>query len=311
MGLNLKDYLSKIEMGEVQRYKNIAVMPLFVKDDGKIDYLTLKEAMDRKVISVNEVSEGGSVPDLVVDVSDDVNVLILDGEELMGAKQNRILNASVLLWGKSRTTVPVSCTERGRWSHVSKSFHDSENVANYAVRMAKNISVSHALRAKMGYRSDQGKVWAGISDLEMKAKVMSSTHAMRDVYENKRSELDGYLKSFELKPGQRGMLVFIDGDIAGMDIVSKGKAYRIYQDKLLRSYCIHALYNSKQDKSEPDPARAREFLERISSCRESKYKSVGRGDDYRFEGKGFTGAALEVEGEVLHMAFLSTAQSAK
>ena len=243
-----------------------------------------------------------------MDVNDDVNVLILDGEELFGARQNRILNTSVLLWGKSRTTVPVSCTEQGRWHNVSKSFYDSENVASYNVRMAKNISVSHSLRAKMGYRSDQGEVWANISDLQMKAKVKSPTHAMRDVYESKKSELDGYLRMFEHKPGQRGMLVFIDGEVVGLDIVSRDSAYRVYQDKLLRSYCIGAVYHSKKDNREPDPAKAKEFLEGISNCKESKYKSVGKGDDYRFEGVGFTGAALEVEGEVLHMAFLSTVQ---
>jgi len=308
MELNLKDYLSKIEFGETQQYKNITVVPLFYADAGKVDYLTLKEALDKKVISVNEVSAGGSVPELVVDVNADVNVLILDGEELSGAKQNRILNSSVLLWGKSRTTVPVSCTEQGRWHNVSKSFYDSDNVANYPVRMAKHMSVSHSLRAKQGFRSDQGEVWAGISDLQMKANVQSSTHAMRDVYASKKGELDGYLRMFEHKPGQRGVLVFINGEVVGLDIVSRDSAYRIYHDKLLRSYCIDAVYRSKQDNREPDSAKTKEFLEKISTCNQSEYKSVGKGDDHRFEGKGITGAALEVEGEVLHMAFLSTAK---
>jgi hypothetical protein len=309
MELNLKDYLSKIEIGERQQFKNIAVVPLFYADAGKVDYLTLKEALDKKVISVNEVSAGGSVPELVVDVNADVNVLILDGEELFGAKQNRILNSSVILWGKSRTTVPVSCTEQGRWRHVSKSFYDSDHVANYPVRMAKHVSVSHSLRARQGYRSDQGEVWAGISDLQMKANVQSSTFAMRDVYESKKSELDGYLKMFEHRPGQRGLLVFINGEVVGLDIVSRDSAYRVYHDKLLRSYCIDAVYRSKQDNREPDSAKAKEFLETVSNCNQSEYKSVGRGDDHRFEGKGFTGAALEVGGEVLHLTFLSTVKS--
>jgi hypothetical protein len=306
MELNLKEYLSKIETGDTQQFKNITVVPLFYAGVGTVDYLTLKEALDKKAIAINEVSAGGSVPELVVDVNDDVNVLILDGEELSGAKQNRILNTSVLLWGKSKTTVPVSCTEQGRWRHVSKSFHDSEHVANYSMRMAKNVSVSHSLRAKQGYRSDQGEVWAGISELHHSAKVVSDTHAMRDVYESKKGELDEYLKMFEYKPGQRGMLVFINGEAAGLDIVSRDAAYRIYHDKLLRSYCIDAVYRSQQDNREPGPAKAKEFLDSIAGCTGSKYKSVGKGDDHRFEGKGITGAALEVEGEVLHMAFLST-----
>ena len=309
MELNLIEYLSKIETGETQRFKNISVVPLFYAGAGTVDYLTLKEALDKKAIAINEVSAGGSVPELVVDVNDDINVLILDGEELSGAKQNRILNTSVLLWGKSKTTVPVSCTEQGRWRHVSKSFHDSEHVAHYPMRMAKQVSVSHALRAKQGFRSDQHGVWAEISELQHKANVVSETHAMRDVYESKKGELDEYLKMFEHKPGQRGVLVFINGEAAGLDIVSRDAAYRIYHDKLLRSYCIDAVYRSRQDNREPGPAKTKEFLEKISGCSESKYKSVGKGDDHRFEGKGITGAALEVEGEVLHMAFLSTVKS--
>jgi hypothetical protein len=309
MGLNLKDYLSKIEMGERQQYKNITVVPLFYPDAGKVDYLTLKEALDKKTIAVNEVSAGGSVPELVVDVTADINVLILDGEELFGAKQNRILNSSVLLWGRSRTTVPVSCTEQGRWRHVSKTFYDSENVANYPMRAAKNMSVSHHLHAKEGFRSDQGEVWAGVADLQMKAKVISPTHAMRDVYVSKKGELDEYLKAFERRPGQRGMLVFINGVAVGLDIVSRDSAYSVYHEKLLRSYCIDALYRARQENSGPGPARAREFLEEVSNCNESRYKSVGRGDDHRLEGKGLTGSALEIDGEVLHLAVLSTAKA--
>jgi hypothetical protein len=309
MELNLKDYLSKIEMGERQQFKNITVVPLFYPEAGKVDYLTLKEALDKKAIAVNEVSAGGSVPELVVDVNADVNVLILDGEELFGAKQNRILNSSILLWGKSRTTVPVSCTEQGRWRHVSPTFYDSENVANYPMRAAKNMSVSHSLQAKEGFRSNQGEVWAGVSDLQMKAKVVSPTHAMRDVYESKKGELDAYLKMFEHRPGQRGMLVFINGVAVGLDIVSRDSAYRVYHEKLLRSYCIDAVYRTRQENSEPGPDQAREFLEKIAGCQESKYKSVGKGDDYRFEGKGLTGSALEVDGEVLHLAVLSTTKA--
>ena len=308
MESNLKDYLSKIEIGETQQFKNITVVPLFYAGAGVVDYLTLKEALDKNAISVNEVSAVGSVPELVVDVNDDINVLILDGEELFGAKQNRILNTSVLLWGRSKTTVPVSCTEQGRWEHVSKSFHDSENVANYPMRMAKQVSVSHSLRAKQGFQSNQHEVWSEISELRHKAKVVSDTHAMRDVYESKKGELDEYLKMFEHKPGQRGILVFVNGEVAGLDLVSRDSAYRVYHDKLLRSYCIDALYRSRQDNREPDSAKAKEFLEKIADCNESKYKSVGKGEDHRFEGKGITGAALEVEGEVLHMTFLSTSR---
>jgi len=49
-------------------------------------------------------------------------VLLIDGEELADTKQHRVLNTSILLKEASETKIPVSCTERGRWSDASKGF---------------------------------------------------------------------------------------------------------------------------------------------------------------------------------------------
>ena len=38
------------------------------------------------------------------------------GEQLAGGKQNRVLNASILVPAKSELPIPVTCVERGRWA---------------------------------------------------------------------------------------------------------------------------------------------------------------------------------------------------
>ena len=65
-----------------------------------------------------------NVPELRVVNPLDANVLLYDGEELLGAKQNRILNVTVLVPAASEKTVPVSCVEEGRWHARSAAFAD-------------------------------------------------------------------------------------------------------------------------------------------------------------------------------------------
>ena len=51
---------------------------------------------------------------------------MLDGEELIGAKQNRILNTTVLVAAHTEVTIPVSCVEQGRWGYRGRQFRPGD-----------------------------------------------------------------------------------------------------------------------------------------------------------------------------------------
>jgi len=85
-----------------------------------VDWLTLDEAGDDVVVT--EASGGASVPTLEVSNAGDRPLLLLDGEELIGAKQNRVLNTTVLVDAHSTVTIPVSCVEAGRWAFRTARF---------------------------------------------------------------------------------------------------------------------------------------------------------------------------------------------
>ncbi len=86
------------------------------------DYLMLDEALGSGWARVTEISESGSVPELRFVNNGAQPVFILDGEELVGAKQNRVVNLSLLVPAKSTLTIPVSCVEAGRWHARSRAF---------------------------------------------------------------------------------------------------------------------------------------------------------------------------------------------
>jgi hypothetical protein len=150
----VKARLESVRFAEPQIYKNIVIAP----EDGTVEYNTLGEALATQDVSISEVSAEGSVPELMVVNHGNKSVLLIDGEELAGAKQNRVLNTSILLTGVSETKIPVSCTERGRWSYTSKSFSESGHVMAYKTRLSKTSSVHSLLLAAAGYKSNQGQV---------------------------------------------------------------------------------------------------------------------------------------------------------
>src|SRR6266540_3998397 len=93
---------------------------------------------------VTELDAAGSVPELLAKNPLDSNVLLYDGEELLGAKQNRILNVTVLVPARSETKIPVSCVEEGRWHARSAHFAPSAQTAYPELRRRKAVQLSAA-----------------------------------------------------------------------------------------------------------------------------------------------------------------------
>jgi len=118
----IKDYLDQIKIGRKQSYRDLAVYPLLSTYSISLDYLLLDEALTEGLMEVVEMDREGSVPELKVNNQSPKMILILDGEELVGAKQNRIINTTILVQGRSSLVIPVSCVEQGRWSYDSPRF---------------------------------------------------------------------------------------------------------------------------------------------------------------------------------------------
>ena len=112
--------LPEIRIGDPVSHEAISLFPLEAEIKSSVHYVLSDEALAAGTVTVEEMGEGGSVPELIVNNDTDDLVLFLEGEELRGAKQNRVLNTSVLIAAKSKTRIPVSCVEQGRWRYTSR-----------------------------------------------------------------------------------------------------------------------------------------------------------------------------------------------
>jgi len=267
--------------------------------------------MEHNLLTITEVSEGGHVPELKVSNKGDRPVLLLDGEELSGAKQDRVLNTTILLKEKSETTIPVSCTEHGRWSYSSSHFEESGYIMSAKLRGVKNASVHENLKACNAFLSDQCAVWEEIKYQARDNKVNAPTGAMRDVLEAKQEDLDSFLEHFPLLDGQNGLLVMVNGEVIGMDIISKKEAFVSLHPKLIKSYVMDALTEKPAKGKSASRKKVDAFLAAILKCEEHPFDSVGYGRDYRYEGKKIVGSALVHDGAVIHMAFFQITEAEK
>jgi hypothetical protein len=309
--------IDKVTVTQPVSVQNLTIFPLTQTAPSGPEYIASSVAIEKHGMQVTEISDGGSVPNLLVKNPSEHYILLLDGEELWGAKQNRIINTTVLLAPRSETIIDVSCTESGRWSYSSPTFSHSGSVMPTKARRRKMRSVSHSLHAYEQFNSDQGEVWNEVSELHMKVGSNSPTSAMADAYEKMRADLDSALDQMPVQENQCGMIVMIDGKPAGLDLLSRGPVYKHLHPQLIKSYAMEAIANERermfsQSKSKPkeatkqdapDELAAKAFFERCAAITGKSYRSVGVGMDWRFIDESLVGSGLEVDDTWIHMAY--------
>lgn len=103
-----------LELLNAQRYRNMEVIPVRINRNGHNDYLTLKRGIRAGFVEITEC-EVSTVGTVLARNKANVPLVLIDGDEIVGAKQNRIMNRSLIVPPLTTMEVSVSCTEQGRW----------------------------------------------------------------------------------------------------------------------------------------------------------------------------------------------------
>ena len=296
-------FLDMLKVGRSQSHENLALFPLMAPDTGPPDYLTLEEALAEGTIRVTELTEGGSVPEIKVLNSSAKAVLVVDGEELVGAKQNRIVNATFLVPGKAEVVIPVSCVEQGRWAYRSRGFESGERLMHASLRRDHQRAVGESLLTQRKYSSDQGMIWSELSLKAARMSVESPTGAMADLFEGYRDRLGEYTRAFRLVECQVGAVFALNGRMAGMECFFHQATFGKFFRKLVESYALDALdyrFSGNEDLA-PVLEEPMGLLKGVRGASYREYPAIGLGRSVRLEAEGLSGAALVKDEKVLHM----------
>jgi hypothetical protein len=301
--------LEGLSLGKPQRFRNLAVFPLVGPDRPATDYLTLDEALARRVARVTEVSESGTVPELRFDNEAPQPVLLVDGEELVGAKQNRVLNLTILVGAGKSVRIPVSCVEQGRWSYRSREFAGSGRNLFASARAKKMDSVSHTLARAGSRRGDQAEVWSDIEAKFSALRATSASMAVGDLYEAKRGSIEDYVRAFKPEAQQRGAVFALDGRIVGLELFDAKATFAKLLAKLVGSHAVDALERPSET-APPAEAAVRKFLDRIQAAAAERYAAIAEGEDLRLSEPGLAGGALALDERVVHLAAFEVPETA-
>jgi hypothetical protein len=282
-------------------FSNLTIFPLTAHEVRPPGYATLDEAILSGEAKVTEVSKGGSVPELALENAGTRPVLVLDGEELVGAKQNRIANLTVLAPPGRLTIIPVSCVEAGRWSYSTEEFGAAGRTLYSRGRASKARSVSESMRFSETRSSDQHEVWNDISAKSQRMNVSSPTGAISDVFDRHEGTLRGYLEGFDTTPDQVGAIFAIDDRIEGFDLFDSPQTLAKSFKKLVQSYAIDAIETAGPSFRAPSEDDAQRFLDRFEAAQIERYPAVGLGEDVRLTGPGVIGGGLVVDDRVVHL----------
>lgn len=294
--------LAGMGLAAPEQFRNLAVFPLLDPAAGAAGYLLLDELMAAGLARVTEVSEGGSVPEVSFTNLADRPVLLVDGEELVGARQNRVLNLSILVAAGRQIRIPVSCVEAGRWDYRGRDFRAAEHKLYLRARALKMAQVSESLSRRGNRRSDQGALWDDIAHKMTRMEAYSPTASMQDLYDHESRDLAAYLDAFTARPGQRGAVFAIDGRVVGAELFDSPATFARYFRKLLSSYAMDALDVDEAQAARPAEAAAQSFLGEMRAARAREFPAVGEGRDLRLSGERLAGGALVVGERVVHLA---------
>ena len=295
-GLNVKDPKSS---------GGLTLVPLFGGVLAK-DYMVGADAIASGLLSITEVDESGDVTHLVANNQANSPVLLIDGEHLEGAKQNRILNATVLLAASRHTTLPVACVEEGRWHYEAGSDFSASDDFAYGRLRSRNASVKADNLRMSGSRDvDQGEVWADISRKHDEAGSLSPTGAMRDAFEHHRTDLDDMKVAFsQPEPGQTGVIACVGGRPVALDAFDRPETLTKLWPRLLSGYALDAVGHEQVALA---PEAINSFLQAAGAATTTSHEGLGLGMDVVITGENVVGNALTWGEGVIHLALFARA----
>ena len=229
----------------------------------------------------------------------------------------------------SKTPIPVSCLELGRWDQGYR--FETSPKTDYALRAMMSAQLSdvalreeemasampgHAPRRR-SYAADQGGVWQEIAEKEARFGVHSPSAALHDLYAGEATDIAAIVRAFPCPAGATGIAVGIAGRIVALEFFDAASTLAEQWPRLVEGAAsawadhrraVTTGATPPPRHRHPDEGALGRMLARAVDATDTAVvrPSVGQGADVRIAGTRVRGGALVAGDHVVHLEVFHT-----
>ena len=262
-------------------------------------YLSFSEAIAKNQVQISEVNKKGFVTKLSVSNKSSDNIIILNGELIIGSqiRQDRIVDNTVLIPGYATVLINTFCGEQYRWSprltnkiSTSESLYFSSGRANNAADINTKLS-------------KQCRIWSEISEKISDFNVKSFTNSVDQIYKKKKVNVEEIVNFFKIPSEAVGVALGINHQLVNIDIFSNNCMLQIYLPKIIRSIALDS-FKKISKKSYLKKKDVHRFLRQIHQANKQKRKVVEGtlGEELQFNSESVAGSILYHKEQTVHFS---------
>ena len=262
-------------------------------------YLSFSEAIAKNQVQISEVNKKGLVTKLSVSNKSSDNIIILNGELIIGTqiRQDRIVDSTVLIPGYATVLINTFCGEQYRWSpRLSNKISTSESLYFSSGRANNAADINTKL-------SKQCRIWSEISEKISDFNVKSFTNSVDQIYKKKKVNVEEIVNFFKIPSEAVGVALGINNQLVNIDIFSNNCMLQIYLPKIIRSIALDS-FKKISKKSYLKKKEVHRFLRQIHQANKQKRKVVEGtlGEELQFNSESVAGSILYHKEQTVHFS---------
>jgi len=254
-------WLGRLRLGESRREGRLEIAPLLCDgDEAPRGVLLGSQALEAGLLEIAERGEG-VVQELLARNRGELPVAVLEGDTLVGCKQNRVVAHSVIVAPGASLGVPVGCMERGRWSHETRHFSSGGMKMAPDVRRRTVLDVKASSQASGEKRLDQSRLWSDVDLALSSSRTASSTSNYYDIVERQGREAREAARRLAPTHTQVGVMVLAKGALVGLEVAGHHELWSALSEPTLASYMMG--FRRGSETAPDEHATAKEWLARV------------------------------------------------